>query len=45
MVVVHSKPDAFRFVISTLDHGPAHVHITGPGKAKIKLLGPDGHQS
>ena len=42
MVVVHSKPDAFRFVISTLDHGPAHVHITGPGQAKINLLGPDG---
>lgn len=32
----------FRFVIYTLDHEPAHVHVTGPGHAKINLLGPDG---
>jgi hypothetical protein len=41
MVVVH-RAFGFRFVIYTLDHEPAHVHITGPGQAKINLLGPDG---
>ncbi len=41
MVVVH-RAHGFRFVIYTLDHEPAHVHITGPGQAKINLLGPDG---
>jgi hypothetical protein len=25
----------------TLDHEPAHVHITGVGQAKINLLGAD----
>jgi hypothetical protein len=41
MVVVH-RAFGFRFVIYTLDHEPAHVHVTGPGQAKINLLGPDG---
>ena len=41
MVVVH-RAFGFRFVIYTLDHEPAHVHITGAGQAKINLLGPDG---
>ena len=41
MVVVH-RAYGFRFVIYTLDHEPAHVHITGPGQAKINLLGPEG---
>jgi hypothetical protein len=41
MVVVH-RAHGFRFVIYTLDHEPAHVHITGAGQAKIKLLGADG---
>jgi hypothetical protein len=41
MVVVH-RAHGFRFVIYTLDHEPAHVHITGPGQAKINLVGPDG---
>ena len=41
MVVVH-RAHGFRFVIYTLDHEPAHVHITGVGQAKINLLGPDG---
>ena len=41
MVVVH-RAHGFRFVIYTLDHESAHVHITGPGQAKINLLGPDG---
>ncbi|WP_237152313.1 DUF4160 domain-containing protein [Oryzibacter oryziterrae] len=41
MVVVH-RAHGFRFVIYTADHEPAHVHITGPGQAKINLLGPDG---
>jgi len=39
MVVVH-RAYGYRFVIYTLDHEPAHVHITGPGQAKINLLGP-----
>ena len=41
MVVVH-RAHGFRFVIDTLDHEPAHVHITGAGQAKINLLGPNG---
>jgi len=40
MVVVH-RAYGFRFVIYTLDHEPAHVHITGAGQAKISLLGAD----
>ncbi len=41
MVVVY-RAHGFRFVIYTLDHEPAHVHVTGAGQAKINLLGPDG---
>ena len=41
MVVVH-RALGFRIVIYTQDHEPAHVHVTGPGRAKINLLGPDG---
>ncbi len=41
MVVVH-RAHGFRFVIYTLDHEPAHVHVTGAGQAKINLLGPLG---
>ncbi|RJF89061.1 DUF4160 domain-containing protein [Oleomonas cavernae] len=41
MVVVH-RAHGFRFVIYTLDHEPAHVHITGAGQAKINLLGSGG---
>jgi hypothetical protein len=41
MVVVR-RAHGYRFVIYTLDHEPAHVHLTGPGQAKINLLGPDG---
>jgi len=41
MVVVH-RAYGFRFVIYTLDHEPAHVHITGAGQAKINLLGAGG---
>jgi hypothetical protein len=41
MVVVF-RAHGYRFVIYTLDHEPAHVHITGAGQAKINLLGPDG---
>jgi hypothetical protein len=40
MVVVH-RAHGFRFVIYTLDHEPAHVHIVGDGIAKINLLGAD----
>ena len=41
MVVIH-RYRGFRFVIYTLDHEPAHVHITGSGQAKINLLGAGG---
>ncbi len=41
MVVIH-RAHGFRFVIYTLDHEPAHVHITGAGQAKINLLGAGG---
>lgn len=41
MVVIH-RAHGFRFVIYTADHEPAHVHITGPGQAKVNLDGPDG---
>jgi hypothetical protein len=41
MVVVH-RAHGFRFVIYTLDHEPAHIHVTGAGQAKINLLGPYG---
>lgn len=41
MVVVH-RSRGFRLVIYTLDHEPAHVHVTGPGQAKINLRGEDG---
>jgi hypothetical protein len=40
MVVIH-RAFGFRFVIYTQDHEPAHIHITGPGQAKINLPGPD----
>jgi hypothetical protein len=42
MVVVH-RAHGFRFVIYTLDHEPAHVHITGAGQAKINLIGAEGN--
>lgn len=41
MVVVH-RAFGYRFVIYTLDHEPAHVHVTGPGHAKVNLLGRQG---
>ncbi len=41
MVVVH-RALGFRFVIYTLDHEPAHIHIVGAGQAKINLAGPGG---
>ena len=41
MVVVH-RAYGFRFVICTLDHEPAQVHITGVGQTKINLPGLDG---
>jgi len=41
MVVIH-RAHGFRFVIYMADHKPAHVHITGPGQAKIDLTGPGG---
>jgi len=41
-LLVARRAHDFRFVIYTLDHEPAHVHITGAGQAKINLLGPNG---
>ena len=41
-MVVVLRAYGYRFVIYTLDHEPAHVHVTGPGHAKINLLGPGG---
>lgn len=41
MVVVH-RAFGFRFVIYTQDHKPAHIHVTGPGQAKINLRGENG---
>jgi hypothetical protein len=41
VVVVH-RAHGFRFVIYTADHEPAHVHVTGPGQAKINLVGAGG---
>ena len=41
MVVIH-RAHGFRFVIYTADHDPAHIHITGPGQAKVNLFGPNG---
>jgi hypothetical protein len=41
MVVIH-RAFGFRIVIYTSDHEPAHVHVTGPGQAKVDLTGPDG---
>ena len=41
VIVIH-RAIGFRFVIYTSDHEPAHVHVTGPGHAKINLLGRDG---
>ena len=38
MVVIH-RAYGFRFVIYTVDHEPAHIHITGAGQAKINLDG------
>ncbi|UXN59994.1 DUF4160 domain-containing protein [Phyllobacterium zundukense] len=38
MVVIH-RVYGFRFVIYTVDHEPAHIHITGAGQAKINLDG------
>jgi hypothetical protein len=39
--VIH-RAHGYRFVIYTLDHEPAHVHVVGAGLAKINLQGPCG---
>jgi hypothetical protein len=41
MVAVH-RAKGYRCVIYTNDHEPAHLHVTGPGHARIDLGGPDG---
>jgi hypothetical protein len=41
MVTVHREAE-LRFIIFTDDHEPAHVHVTGDGKAKINLSGANG---
>lgn len=42
ITVVFHRAHGFRFVIYTADHEPAHIHITGPGQAKVDLFGTDG---
>ena len=34
-----NRAHGFQFVIYTFDHEPAHVHVIGPGQAKINLPG------
>ena len=41
-IVVILRAHGFRFIIYTADYGPAHIHITGVGQAKIDLSGPGG---
>jgi hypothetical protein len=36
MVVIHREHD-LRFVIYTMDHEPAHVHVFGDGEMKVNI--------
>jgi hypothetical protein len=42
MVVIH-RAHGLRFVIYTMDHGPAHVHVIGDSELKVNLAAGDGH--
>lgn len=38
MVVIH-RERGLRFVIYTMDHEPAHVHVFGDGEMKVEVAG------
>ena len=40
MVVIH-RAHGLRFVIYTMDHEPAHVHVFGDGEMKVNIAGAD----
>lgn len=40
MVVIH-REHGLRFVIYTMDHEPAHVHVFGDGEMKVNVAGGD----
>lgn len=42
MVVIH-REHGMRFTIYLDDHAPAHVHVRGPGEARIEI-GQDGRE-
>ena len=41
MVTIHREHE-LRFVIYTMDHDPAHVHVFGDGEMKVNIRGADG---
>lgn len=41
MVVVF-RAHGLRFVIYTMDHDPAHLHVFGDGEMKVNIAGPSG---
>jgi len=41
MVVIH-RAHGFRFVIYSMDHDPAHVHVIGDGELKVNIASGDG---
>ena len=41
MVTIH-REHGLRFVIYTMDHEPAHVHVFGDGEMKVSICGADG---
>lgn len=41
MVTIH-RQHGLRFVIYTMDHDPAHVHVFGDGEMKVSIRGADG---
>ena len=41
MVVIH-RAHGLRFVIYTMDHEPAHVHVIGNGELKVSIATGDG---
>ena len=41
MVVIH-RAHGLRFVIYTMDHEPAHLHVFGDGEMKVDIVGAGG---
>lgn len=41
MVVIH-RAHGLRFVIYTMDHEPAHIHVFGDGEMKVDIAGAGG---